>query len=147
MAETNSDCPEILLVEDNPGDVRLVLEALSESDVPSRVNVVGDGEQALDYLFRRGAYVSAARPRLVLLDLNLPRKGGLEVLAEVKKDKQLTRIPIVVLTTSRADDDVTTAYDRGVNCYVTKPGDFDLYLNLVQTVTKFWLTVVVPPPH
>jgi CheY-like chemotaxis protein len=147
MSPPSSNCPEILIVEDNPGDVRLMQEALRESDVPTLVRVVGDGEEAIQYLRRRGRYEQAARPDLIFLDLNLPKKGGLEVLAEVKSDRLLGRIPVVVLTTSQAYDDVATAYDLHANCYIAKPGDFDRFVSLVQSVQNFWLTAVTPPPR
>src|SRR4051812_24241643 len=114
---------EILLVEDNPGDVRLTIEALKEGKVRNRLNVAKDGVEALDFLYRRGAFANAPRPDIILLDLNLPRKDGREVLQEIKKDPKLRRIPVVVLTTSSAEEDVVRSYDLHVNCYITKPVD------------------------
>jgi CheY-like chemotaxis protein len=138
---------EILMVEDNPGDVRLTREALKESRVLSNLSVVDDGVEALAFLRREGKYAAAPRPDLIFLDLNLPRKGGLEVLAEIKKDDRLRRIPVVILTTSTAPDDIGRAYDLYANCYVTKPADLDEFLQVVKSVQSFCLTVVKLPPR
>jgi two-component system, chemotaxis family, response regulator Rcp1 len=138
---------EILLVEDNPGDVRLTIEALKEGRVSNRVTVVGDGEEALACLRKQGKYAHAARPDLVLLDLNLPRKGGQEVLAEVKADPDLRRIPVVVLTTSQAEQDILRSYDLNANCYITKPVELGQFLAVVRSIEDFWLTVVKLPPE
>ena len=137
---------EILLVEDSPGDVRLTVEALKEAKVSNRLNVVGDGVEALEYLRRQGKYAHAARPDMVLLDLNLPRKDGRKVLAEIKEDPDLKVIPVVVLTTSRAEEDVLKAYEHHANCYITKPVDFQQFLRVVQSIEDFWLSVVRLPP-
>jgi CheY-like chemotaxis protein len=136
---------EILLVEDNPADVRLTMEAMRESNMPSRLTVVSDGEQALDYLQRRGRYQAATRPDLVLLDLNLPKKDGREVLQEIKALEGLRRIPVVVLTTSKAEEDIYRTYDLHANCYITKPMDLDRFIEVVQQIEGFWLRVVSLP--
>jgi two-component system, chemotaxis family, response regulator Rcp1 len=135
----------ILLVEDNPGDVRLTIEALREGKVHNNLHVVGDGVDALAFLHREGEYSDAPMPDLILLDLNLPRKDGREVLAEVKADPQLRRIPVVVLTTSNAEQDVLRSYDLHANCYITKPVDLDQFINIVRTIEDFWLAVVTLP--
>ena len=137
---------EILMVEDNPGDVRLTREALKGAKMWAQVHVVEDGVAALDYLYRRPPYESALRPDLILLDLNLPRMDGREVLAIVKGDPTLKLIPIVVLTTSQAEEDVLRAYHLNANCYVTKPVDLHQFNRIVQAVEEFWLTVVMLPP-
>lgn len=136
---------EILLVEDNPGDVRLTQEALKEGKIHNHLNVASDGAKALDFLFRRGPYTDAPRPDLILLDLNLPKKDGREVLAEIKSEASLRSIPVVVLTTSQADEDVVKAYDLHVNCYITKPIDLAQFLNVVKAIEDFWLTIVKLP--
>ncbi|MBI3049764.1 MAG: response regulator [Acidobacteria bacterium] len=138
---------EILLVEDNPGDVRLTQEALREAKVRNTLNVAWDGVEALTYLRKEGAYASVARPDLILLDLNLPRKDGREVLAEIKSDPALKRIPVVVLTTSQAEQDIVRAYDLHVNCYVTKPVDLDQFVHVVKSIEDFWLAIVKLPPE
>jgi chemotaxis family two-component system response regulator Rcp1 len=136
---------EILLVEDNPGDVRLTMEALREGKVLNNLNVVTDGQEAVEFLRRQGEYGDAPRPDLILLDLNLPKKDGREVLAEIKADESLRRIPIVVLTTSQAEIDVIQSYDLGVNCFITKPVDLDQFIYVVKSIEEFWLTVVTLP--
>ncbi len=136
---------EILLVEDNPGDVRLTVEALKEGKVRNRMSVARDGVEALDFLFRRGAFAEAPRPDIILLDLNLPRKDGREVLAEIKADPNLRRIPVVVLTTSSADEDILKSYDLHVNCYITKPVDMDRFIDVVKAIDSFWFTIVQLP--
>ncbi|MBN2516097.1 MAG: response regulator [Deltaproteobacteria bacterium] len=136
---------EILLVEDNPGDVRLTREALKEGKVLNNLNVVTDGQEAMEFLRREGKYGDAPRPDLILLDLNLPKKDGREVLAEIKADESLKMIPIVVLTTSQAEKDVIQTYNLGVNCYVTKPVDLDQFIYVVKSIEEFWLTVVTLP--
>jgi CheY-like chemotaxis protein len=138
---------EILLVEDNPGDVRLTVEALKEGKVLNNLVTVGDGVEALAYLRREGKYAAATRPDLILLDLNLPRKDGREVLAEVKVDPDLRQIPVVVLTSSGAESDILRAYDLHANCYVTKPVDLDQFLAVVRSIEGFWLTIVRLPPN
>ena len=136
---------EILLVEDNPADVRLTMEAMRESKMRNHVTVVSDGEQAIDYLRRRGPYAAAIRPDLVLLDLNLPKKDGREVLQEIKAIEELRRIPVVVLTTSKEEEDVLRAYNLAANCYVTKPVEFDQFMKVIQMIEDFWLTIVALP--
>lgn len=137
---------EILLVEDNPGDVRLTREALKDAKVLNTLHVVEDGVSALDFLYRRPPYADAPRPDLILLDLNLPRKNGREVLAEIKADDRTKMIPVVVLTTSRAEEDVLRAYNLHANCYITKPVDFAQFTHIVRTIEDFWLTIVTLPP-
>jgi chemotaxis family two-component system response regulator Rcp1 len=144
---TNTRPIDILLVEDNPGDVRLTIEALKEAKVLNKLTTVSDGVEALDYLKRRNKYTDATRPDLVLLDLNLPKKDGREVLAEIKSDSELKRIPVVILTTSKAETDILKAYNLHANCYVTKPVDLDQFLIVVKSIEDFWLTVVRLPPE
>jgi|SRR5438128_3520223 len=136
---------EILLVEDNPGDARLTLEAFKEGRVLNNFNVVNDGVEALAYLRREGQYTNATRPDLILLDLNLPRKDGREVLEEIKADEGLMKIPVIVLTTSGAEEDIARAYTRHANCYITKPVDLDQFLRVVHSIENFWLTLVKLP--
>jgi chemotaxis family two-component system response regulator Rcp1 len=138
---------EILMVEDNPGDVRLTVEALKEGKVRNNFHTVADGEEALAYLRRRGRYAEAARPDLILLDLNLPKKSGREVLAEIKDDPELRRIPVVILTVSQAEQDILKSYNLHANCYITKPVDLDQFLEVVKSIENFWLTVVMLPPR
>ncbi len=136
---------EILLIEDSPGDIRLTEEALKDFKMLNHLHVVMDGVEAMAFLRREGEYADASRPDLVLLDLNLPRKDGREVLAEMKSDDELKRIPVVVLTTSEADEDVIRTYDYHANCYITKPVDFDKFINVVKSIEDFWLTIVKLP--
>ena len=136
---------EILLVEDNDGDVRLTIEALKEGKVRNRLTVARDGVEALQILRREGPHKDAARPDLVLLDLNLPRKDGREVLAEIKNDPVLRRIPVVILTTSQAEEDIIRTYDLHANCYITKPVGLDNFLQVVKAIDDFWLDVVRLP--
>jgi two-component system, chemotaxis family, response regulator Rcp1 len=136
---------EILLVEDNPGDARLTQEALREGKIYNRLHVVTDGEAAMAFLHRQGHYHHAVRPDLILLDLNLPRKNGQEVLAEIKSDLELRRIPVVILTTSAAEEDVNRSYDLHANCYITKPVDLAQFIKVVQLLNNFWFSVVVLP--
>jgi len=138
---------EILLVEDSPADVRLTREALKQYKVLNKLSVVGDGEQAIAFLRQEGEYADVPRPDLLLLDLNLPKKDGREVLEEIKKDEKLRRIPVVVLTTSKAEEDVLKAYDLNANCYVTKPVDLDQFMKVVKSVGCFWLSIVKLPPE
>jgi len=142
-----SDVVDILLVEDNPGDVRLTREALKEAKVRNELHVATDGVEALAFLRREGVHKKAVRPSLVLLDLNLPRKNGREVLAEMKEDPELRRIPVVILTTSQAEQDIIKAYDLHVNCYINKPVDLDQFLQVVKSIEDFWLTLVKLPPQ
>jgi CheY-like chemotaxis protein len=137
----------ILLVEDNAGDVRLTREALREAEVAVELVAVPDGEEALAFLRREGEHRDAIRPDLILLDLNLPRKNGLEVLEEIKGDPALRRTPVIMLTTSSSARDVAACYDRGVNCYVVKPLELDDFTGLVQAINRFWLEVARLPPH
>jgi CheY-like chemotaxis protein len=136
---------EVLLVEDDPGDVLLIREAFDFNKVHNNLNVVNDGEQALDYLRGTGDYVGRTRPDLVLLDLNLPRKDGREVLADVKSDPDLRTIPIVVLTTSEAEEDVLKSYQLHANAYVTKPVDFERFVSIVRQIDDFFVSVVRLP--
>ena len=138
---------EILLVEDNPGDARLAQEALKEGRMTSRLKVVVDGVEAMAYLRREGQYVGSPRPNLVLLDLNLPRKDGRQVLAEMKADADLRRIPVVVLTTSQAEQDILRSYDLHANCYITKPVDLDRFISVVRSIEEYWCSVVTLPPR
>jgi len=135
----------ILLVEDNPGDARLAVEVLRECNVPSEVSVVSDGVEALAFLHQDGPYSRVDRPDLILLDLNLPRKDGREVLAEVKADSRLKRIPVVVLTTSDSETDVDTAYDLNANCYITKPAELQQFVNAIESIQNFWSALVRLP--
>lgn len=136
---------ELLLVEDSPSDVRLTVEALKEAKVKNTLHVVTDGVEALRFLRREGEYASSPKPDLILLDLNLPKKDGREVLAEIKEDEELRRIPIVVLTTSSAEEDIARAYSLHANCYVTKPVDFTQFMKVIHSIESFWLTVVKLP--
>jgi chemotaxis family two-component system response regulator Rcp1 len=135
----------ILLVEDNEGDVRLTREALHEGKVANRLIVAADGVEALAVLRQTGAHADAPRPDLILLDLNLPRMDGREVLSQIKQDPVLRRIPVVVLTTSKAEEDIVRSYNLYANCYITKPVDFDKFVSVVKTIDEFWLTVVRLP--
>ena len=136
---------EVLLVEDNPGDVRLTREALKGSKVLNNLHVVENGEDALFFVRQQGAHINAPRPDLILLDLNLPKIDGREVLSNIKADENLKRIPVVILTTSQAEEDILKAYNLNANCYITKPVDFDQFLNVVRVVEEFWLTIVKLP--
>ena len=136
---------DILLVEDNPGDVRLTQEALKEAKVRNNLHVVEDGVEAMAFLKREGEYASAPLPDLILLDLNLPRKDGREVLEEIKQDDQLKRVPVVVLTTSQAEEDILRSYNLHANCYVNKPVDLDEFIKIVKSIEDFWLTIVKLP--
>ncbi len=138
---------EIMLVEDNPGDVRLTEEALKDSKIINSIHVVGDGEKALDYLYKNGDYADAVRPDLILLDLNLPKKNGYEVLAEIKGDDNLKRIPVVILTSSKAEEDVFHTYGLHANCFITKPIDLDQFMIVVQSIENFWLSLVKLPSN
>lgn len=144
-SENNTRSIQILLVEDNPGDARLTIEAMREAKVRNKIHIVEDGVQAMQFLRREGTYADARRPDLILLDLNLPKKDGREVLAEVKADPALRRIPVVVLTTSSADEDVLRAYDLHANCYVTKPVDLTQFMKIVSQIEEFWVKVVILP--
>jgi len=145
MDNGNGRSIEILLVEDNPGDVRLTMEALKEGKVLNTLHVATDGVEAISFLHKEGKYVDAMRPDLILLDLNLPKKDGREVLAEIKNEKELKRIPVVILTTSKAEEDITKTYDHHANCYITKPVDLDQFINVIKSIEDFWLSVVKLP--
>ena len=145
MVERNGPI-EILLVEDNPGDVRLTREALKEGKVYSNLHTVKDGVEAMEFLRRQGKFREVPRPDIILLDLNLPKKDGREVLSEIKCEDQLKHIPVVVLTTSKAEEDVLRSYELHANCYVTKPVDLEKFMVVVKTIDVFWLTVVTLPP-
>ena len=136
---------EILLVEDNPADVRLTREALKEGKVYNNLHWAKDGVEALEFLHRQGKYADAPRPDIILLDLNLPKKDGREVLQDIKKDDKLKRIPVVILTTSKAEEDVLKSYNLHANCYVTKPVDLEQFIVVVKSIDMFWLTVVTLP--
>lgn len=136
---------EILLVEDSPGDVRLTQEALRDAKIANNLHVASDGDLALDFLHKRGQHAGAPTPDLILLDLNLPRKDGREVLAEIKADPGLKRIPVVVLTTSGAERDIVESYELHANCFVTKPVDFSQFMTVVRSIQDFWFTVVKLP--
>jgi two-component system, chemotaxis family, response regulator Rcp1 len=136
---------EILLVEDNPGDVRLTIEALRESKVRNNLHLARDGVEAMAFLRREGQFANAVRPDLILLDLNLPRKDGREVLTEVKAEQDLKSIPVVVLTTSTAEQDVLQSYQLQANCYISKPVDLEQFIKVVRSIEDFWLTIVTLP--
>jgi len=137
---------DILLVEDNPGDARLAKEALKDSKLRNNLHIVEDGVEAMDFLYRKGKFNNVPRPDLILLDLNLPKKDGREVLAEIKTDENLKRIPVVVLTISKAEEDILKSYNLHANCFITKPIDLDQFIKVVQTIEDFWLTIVKLPP-
>ncbi|MEP0788785.1 response regulator [Funiculus sociatus GB2-C1] len=137
---------EILLVEDNEGDIRLTKEAFRESMVWNHMNVVRDGAEALAFLRREGKYTNAIRPGIILLDLNLPKRSGIEVLEEIKRDNELKHIPVVVLTSSQAEQDILNSYNFHANCFISKPLDLEQFLQVVQSIKDFWLTIVKLPP-
>ncbi|MBA3045822.1 MAG: response regulator [Candidatus Thermoplasmatota archaeon] len=144
-ARDNGKPVEILLVEDNPGDVRLTQEAFKEGKLQNKLSVVNDGEEAMAFLRREGQYADAPRPDIVLLDLNMPKKNGSEVLAEIKNDPNLKRIPVVILTTSKAEEDILKTYDLHANCYITKPVDLNQFMTIVKYIKEFWLSIVMLP--
>jgi len=137
---------EILLVEDNPGDVRLVQEALRESKIVNQLHAVSDGKEALAFLRKQGRYANATRPDLILLDLNLPRMDGREVLSEIKADLELLRIPVVIVTSSKAEEDIVKSYNQHANCYITKPMDLEKFVEVVKAIQNFWISIVTLPP-
>ena len=137
---------DILLVEDSPGDARLTIEALKESKLRNNLYTVNDGVEATDFLRRQGKYADATRPDLILLDLNLPKKDGREVLAEIKSDDNLKRIPVVILTVSKAEEDILKSYNLHANCYITKPIDMEQFIKVVKSIEDFWFTIVKLPP-
>lgn len=143
----NPETLDVLLVEDNPGDARLAAEAWKEGGVPGRLHVVTDGVEAIRFLRNSESYAAAPKPDLLLLDLNLPRKDGREVLAEIKNDPDLRRIPVVVLTTSQAEPDIMRSYDLHANCFVAKPVDLDSFISVIKSIANFWGRVVKLPPR
>jgi chemotaxis family two-component system response regulator Rcp1 len=146
IARGNPDIIHILLVDDDPGDVRLTLEALKRSKLYSSIDNVENGEEALAYLRRQGKYANAPLPDLILLDLNMPRKDGRETLDEIKSDPELRRIPVVILTTSSSEADVLKSYDLGANCFITKPVDLAQFMKVIHETESFWFAVVKLPP-
>jgi len=147
MTEPYGDPVEILLAEDNPGDAKLTKKALERGQIANNLHVVTDGVETLKFLRQEGDYADESRPDLVLLDLNMPRKDGKEVLEEIKADDELKRIPVVVLTSSEAEEDIIQSYDLHANAYLTKPVDFDGFLDIIGRIEDFWLTVVKRPPE
>ncbi len=147
MSMMLAELVEILLVEDNPGDVRLTQEALREGKVHNNLHVARDGVEALAFLRRQGPFANAVRPDLILLDLNLPKKDGREVLAEIKNDPALASIPVVILTTSAAEQDILRAYHLHANCYITKPVDLEQFIEVVKAIEGFWFTIVRLPTN
>ena len=137
---------EILLVEDNPADVRLAVEVLKEEKIYNNLQVVTDGVEAIAFLRRQGKYANVVRPDLIILDLNLPKKDGREVLKEIKNDDTLKIIPVVVLTVSRSEEDILRSYNLNANCYITKPVDLEQFMKVIRTIQEFWLTIVKLPP-
>jgi chemotaxis family two-component system response regulator Rcp1 len=146
MAHPDDDAVDILLVEDNPGDVRLTREAFAEARIDADLHVVRDGEAALDFLHRRGEFSDVPRPDLVLLDLNLPKVGGMEVLRRLKEDSTLRRLPVVVLTGSESPEDIAESYDQCSNAYLTKPVDSEEFIQLIEAIESFWLSAAKLPP-
>ena len=146
MTRNLGEAIDILLVEDNPADVRLTREALKDSKIRNNMYVVEDGMEAMEFLRQKGKYAKVPRPDLIVLDLNLPRKSGREVLAEIKADDSLKLIPVVILTVSTSEEDVLKSYELHANCYVTKPIDFEQFMKITKTIEEFWLTIVKLPP-
>lgn len=144
-SNSNGSLVEILLVEDNPGDVRLTQEAMKEGKMRNRLSVAVDGVEAMAFLRQEGKYADAPRPDVILLDLNLPKKDGRAVLAEIKADPDLKRIPVVILTSSKADEDILNSYDSHANCYITKPSDLEQFIDVVKSVEGFWFQIVKLP--
>ena len=138
---------EILLVDDNPGDIRLTQEAFKESKIINNLNVVEDGAEAIDFLKKVGKYENVSTPDLILLDLNLPKKNGREVLAEIKEDKILKLIPVVILTISTAEEDILKSYKLHANCYITKPVDMNQFMKIVRSIENYWFSIVKLPPN
>lgn len=138
---------EILLVEDNPGDIELTLEAFNDSKVRNNINTVTDGQAAIDYVYQRAEYKDAVRPDVILLDINLPKKDGREVLGIIKQDENLSAIPIVMLTSSEAEKDILKSYELHANCFITKPVTLDSFMEVVKSIEEFWLTIVKLPPR
>jgi CheY-like chemotaxis protein len=146
MKRIDAMTADILLVEDNPGDVRLTKEALKDAKVLNEIYVAKDGIEAMEFLNKKGSFTKAPTPDLILLDLNLPRKDGREVLAEVKKDPKLKHIPVVILTTSKADEDIIKTYNLHANAYITKPVDLNRFVEIMHALEEFWFTIVKLPP-
>jgi len=144
---SSSDKIEILLVEDNPADIRLVQEVFKEARINNKMHVTLNGEKAMQLLRRESEYAHVSRPDLIILDLNLPKKDGKEVLKEIKEDMNLKTIPVIILTTSNAEDDLIETYENNANCYITKPVDLDNFIKVVKTIENFWLSVVKLPPR
>jgi CheY-like chemotaxis protein len=144
-ANSTFNSVNILLVEDNPGDVRLTKEAFKEAKVNNNLHIVSDGVEAMDFLRRKGKYIGAPRPDIILLDLNMPKKNGREVLAEIKADPDLMRIPVLVLTISQAEEDILKSYNLHANCYIQKPVDINKFIDVVKSIEGFWLTIVKLP--
>jgi chemotaxis family two-component system response regulator Rcp1 len=147
MTESQPEAVEILLAEDNPGDVKLTEKAFERGHVYNNLHVVGDGVEAMEYLRQEGEYADAPRPDLILLDLNMPRMNGEDVLEELNEDPDLGRIPVVVLTSSEAEEDIIRSYDLNANAYMTKPVDFSGFIDVVERLEEFWLSVVKIPPE
>ena len=145
MSNDTGMTAKILLVEDNPGDAELAREALESSKFINELHVVDDGVKAMEFLNKSGSYVDVPRPDLILLDLNLPKKDGREVLEEIKTDPELKTIPVVILTTSKADEDILKTYELHANCYITKPLDLKQFFNVVKNIKEFWMSIVVLP--
>lgn len=143
--QDNSKMVDILLVEDNEGDARLAMEAMRDSKIRNKMHHVSDGEEAMAFLHKEGKYTNVSRPDLVLLDLNLPKKDGRQVLAEIKEDDELKRIPVVILTVSSAEEDILKMYNLHANCYITKPIDLSQFMKVVHSIEDFWLTIVKLP--
>jgi len=141
----NPKLVEILLIEDNPGDARLIREALKDGKMKINLTIMTDGEEGTDYLFKRKKYINALRPDLILLDLNLPKKNGREVLAEIKNDEILKSIPVIILTMSKAEEDIIKSYNLHANCFITKPIDLMKFFEVVKLIEGFWLTIVKLP--
>ncbi len=146
MKRVNAMAVDILLVEDNPGDVRLTKEALKDAKVLNEIYVAKDGVEAMEFLRKQGQFTEAPNPDMILLDLNLPRKDGREVLAEIKKDPKLKHIPVIVLTTSKADEDIIKTYNLHANAYITKPVDLNRFVEIIHALEEFWFTIVKLPP-
>jgi CheY-like chemotaxis protein len=143
----NPNFVEILLIEDNPGDVRLTQEALKDGKMKINLSVAYDGEEASDFLFKRNQFQEAPRPDVIILDLNLPKKNGRELLAEIKSDDNLKMIPVIILTMSKAEEDILKTYNLGANCYLTKPIDLMKFFDVVKSIEEFWLTLVKLPKY
>jgi CheY-like chemotaxis protein len=141
----NAQAINILLVEDNPGDAELTKEAFKERKIANNIEVVVDGEQAMEYLRKEGEYAQSITPDIILLDLNLPKKDGREVLHEIKNDENLKKIPVIILTTSQAEEDVQNAYDNHANCFIRKPVDMNKFIEVAHQVENFWLSIVKLP--